>query len=216
MIVAGVDEAGRGSVLGPLVVAGIKIKSSKVKHLLALGVTDSKKLMPKERERLYKEIMKIADDHYIHVLKPADIDRSVAVKALNSLEAAAMSTVINRLRPKVAYVDSCDVNPVRFRETIASTLKCKARVDSRHHADSENVVVSAASILAKVRRDREIAKLRRKMGNIGSGYPSDKKTMRYIHKWIHKHKMAPNFARSSWKPVRQMLDVYAQMKLSKF
>jgi ribonuclease HII len=216
MIVAGIDEAGRGSVLGPMVVAGITIKRSKLKQLRTLGVIDSKKLTPKNRERLYREILKVADDYYIHIVKPADIDRSVATRALNSLEAVTMATVINRLRPQLAYVDSCDVNPERFRKAILSTLTCKARVDSRHHADSENVAVSAASILAKVRRDREIAKLKRKSGNIGSGYPSDKRTMGFVKRWIRKHKKAPKFARSSWKPVKQFLNGYAQSNLYEF
>jgi len=208
-MIAGIDEAGRGSVLGPMVVAGIMIERSKLKQLRTLGVVDSKKLTPKNRERLYGKILKIVDDYYIHIVKPADIDRSVATRALNSLEAVTMATVINRLRPKLAYVDSCDVNPERFRKAILSTLTCKARVDSRHHADSENVAVSAASILAKVRRDREIAKLKRKSGNIGSGYPSDKRTMGFVKRWIRTHKKAPKFARSSWKPVKQFLNVYA-------
>jgi len=216
MIVAGIDEAGRGSVLGPLVVAGVKIKRSKAKYLHMIGVTDSKKLLPKERERLYREIMRIIDGYHFQVLKPADIDSFVARKALNSLEAAAMARTINRLRPKIAYVDSCDVNARRFGKTIQSALECDTRVDSRHHADSENVVVSAASILAKVRRDREIAKLRKKLGNIGSGYPSDERTMKYLNKWIKRHRKAPEFARSSWKPVREMLNGHMQMKIYDF
>ncbi|MEM3127769.1 MAG: ribonuclease HII [Nitrososphaerales archaeon] len=216
MIVAGVDEAGRGSVIGPLVVAGIKIKRSKVRHLKESGVADSKKLTPKERLRLYGEIVKIVDDYYIHVLKPATIDRFVAVNALNFLEASAMALVINRLAPRIAYVDSCDVNPERFKKTILSKLTCSTRVDSKHHADSENIVVSAASILAKVKRDHEIDKLRKKIGDLGSGYPSDRKTMAYINEWIYRHKKAPVFARSSWKPVRKMLSRYAQTKLVDF
>jgi ribonuclease HII len=216
MIVAGIDEAGRGSVLGPMVVAGVKIKKSKLKQLKSLGVKDSKKLTRKNREKLYEEILRIADDYYINVVKPADIDHSVAARALNSLEAAAMAAVINRLKPNVAYVDSCDVNPARFRKAVLSTLECKVRVDSRHHADSENVIVSAASILAKVRRDREIAKLHQKVGNVGSGYPSDKKTMAFVNRWIRMHKRAPRFARSSWKPVKRLLNGYAQRKLLDF
>ena len=212
MKVAGIDEAGRGSVLGPMVVAGITIKKTKIKQLHSLGVKDSKKITPKNRERLYGEILKIVDESYVRILKPADIDRAVATRALNSLEAIAMAKVINRLRPQIAYVDSCDVNPQRFRKAILSALKCKARVDSRHHADYDNVTVSAASILAKVRRDREIGRLRRKMGNIGSGYPSDKQTMGFVKRWIRKHKKAPTFARRSWKPVRRLLKGYVHTK----
>ncbi|MFQ5940186.1 MAG: ribonuclease HII [Nitrososphaerales archaeon] len=216
MIVAGIDESGRGAVLGPLVIAGVTVRRSKLRRLQMLGVIDSKKLSPKNRERLYREILKIVDDYYVNVLKPADVDRSVASRALNSLEAAAMATVINRLRPQIAYVDSCDVNPKRFRKAILSTLKCRAKVDSRHHADSENVAVSAASIVAKVRRDREILKLRQKTGNIGSGYPSDKRTMKFVHRWMHVHKKPPSFVRVSWKPVRLLLKGHTPRKVQDF
>lgn len=214
MIVAGVDEAGRGSILGPLIVAGIRIDKSKLKHLRSLGVKDSKKLTRQAREKLYKKILKVIDNYYICRLKPEQIDSFVSMRRLNSLEANAMARVINRLKPQIAYVDSCDVKPERFRKAVMSTLKCKARVNSSHHADSNNLAVSAASIIAKVNRDKEIAEIRKKVGDVGSGYPSDKKTMRFIKKWVRMHKKAPKFARSSWKPLRELLNGYAQKKIS--
>ncbi|MGH9934108.1 MAG: ribonuclease HII, partial [Nitrososphaerales archaeon] len=70
MMVAGVDEAGRGSILGPLVVAGIKIRESKLKQLHLMGVKDSKKLAPKTREKLYRKILKIVDDYYVCKVTP--------------------------------------------------------------------------------------------------------------------------------------------------
>lgn len=215
-MIVGIDEAGRGSVLGPMIVAGIKVRKSRLKNLKALGVKDSKRLTPKNRDKLYREILKVVDDYYVHIVKPADIDQYVSAKAFNSLEAMAMATVINKLRPQIAYVDSCDVNPERFRKAILSALTCRAKVSSKHHADSENIAVSAASILAKVRRDREIAKLSKRIGHIGSGYPSDKVTMGFISKWMGIHKKAPKFARSSWKPIRRLLNGYAQKKIYDF
>jgi ribonuclease HII len=215
-MIAGLDEAGRGSVLGPLVVAGIMIKGSKVRKLRSLGVADSKKLTPKNRETLYREILKVVDAYCIRRVNPADIDRYVSVRGLNSLEALTMASIIDKLRPRIAYVDSCDVNPKRFKESIVSRLRCRTRVDSRHHADSEKVVVSAASILAKVRRDREIEKLRRNVGNVGSGYPSDRQTMKFVDNWICMHKRVPEFVRASWKPVRQLVEVHLQPRILDF
>jgi ribonuclease HII len=75
-----------------------------------------------------------------------------------------------------------------------------------HHADSLNVVVSAASIIAKIIRDNEIQRIREMYHDIGSGYPSDKKTMIFIKNWVTRYKSAPTFARKSWKPVRIMLE----------
>lgn len=209
MIVAGVDEAGRGSILGPLVVAGIKIRESKLKQLHLMGVKDSKKLAPKTREKLYRKILKIVDDYYVCKVTPRKIDHFVSMKKLNALEAHTMAMIINKLKPQEAFVDSCDVSPERFRIAVMSTLKCRAKIDSSHHADSNNVAVSAASIIAKVNRDREIARIRKRIGNIGSGYPSDKKTMRFVRRWVRTHGKAPKFARSSWRPLRELLNRYS-------
>ncbi len=216
MMVAGVDEAGRGSILGPLVVAGIKIHESKLKQLHLMGVKDSKKLAPKTREKLYRKILKIVDGYYVCKVTPWKIDHYVSMKKLNTLEAHTMAMIINKLKPQKAFVDSCDVSPERFRAAVMSTLKCRARIDSSHHADSNNIAVSAASIIAKVNRDREMARIRKRIGNIGSGYPSDKKTMRFVHRWVRTHGKAPKFARSSWRPLRELLNRYSQMKISDF
>lgn len=208
MIVAGVDEAGRGPVLGPMVVAGISIDESKLSKLRSMGVRDSKKLTPTARNRLYKEILRVVDGHCVCVVGPKKIDLFVARKKLNMLEADAMASVIDRLKPDVVFVDSPDVRPARFAATLDSLLKCNPRIECSHHADSTNVAVSAASIIAKVRRDMAIDKLKKKHGNIGSGYPSDRRTMRFVRRWVRRNSKAPGFARRSWKPLREMLEKY--------
>ena len=115
-----------------------------------------------------------------------------------------MAKVITKLRPDSSYVDSCDVNPARFGKEI-SKLANSGRIYSRHHADSRFVIVSAASIVAKVNRDRAIEKLRKKY-DLGSGYPSDSKTMRFIKNWILNYNKTPEFVRKSWKPVKIMMN----------
>jgi len=204
MIVCGVDDAGRGSVLGPLVIAGISIERSKIKYLSEIGVRDSKQLSPARRENLYKKIIDIVDDYYVAKISPRLIDHSVRKNQLNNLEAQYMAKVISKLKPDSSYVDSCDVNPIRFGKKI-SKLAQSGRIYSRHHADSKFAVVSAASIIAKVNRDKEIAKLRKKY-DLGSGYPSDSKTMRFVRDWIFANKKAPQFVRASWKPVKILLN----------
>jgi len=158
MQICGVDEAGRGSMLGPLVVAGISISKSKVNLLKKLGVKDSKKLSPAARERLYKKIIEIVDDYHVVRIPPRIIDKSVSTHSLNHLEAKYMAKVISKLSPSTAFVDSCDVNSKRFGKEI-SELTSNTKIRSYHHADSKFVTVSAASILAKVSRDRAIARL---------------------------------------------------------
>ena len=202
MLVCGIDDAGRGSVLGPLVIAGIVIKRTKVNQLKNQGIRDSKKLTPLARERLYRKIINIVDDYYVTRISPKIIDKSVFNHALNHLEAQYMAKVISKLSPSIAFVDSCDVNPSRFGKEI-SKLTLHSKIKSYHHADSKFVVVSAASILAKVSRDRAITKLKKKY-NVGSGYPSDPKTKAFVKKSI-KRIESLTFIRKSWKPVQILM-----------
>ena len=204
MLVCGVDEAGRGSLLGPLVVAGVSISKNKIKKLSKMGIKDSKKLSPKTREELYKKIIEYVDGYYVSKINPSTIDRNVLKNNLNHLEAKHMAKVISKLKPNISYVDSCDVNPIRFGKKISRLSRTK-KVKSYHHADSRFVIVSAASIVAKVNRDRAIARLRKKY-DVGSGYPSDLKTIYFVKNYILTKKEVPSFVRSSWKPVQTILN----------
>jgi ribonuclease HII len=214
ILVGGVDEAGRGSIIGPLVVAGIGIRESKIALLYEMGIKDSKSLSPKSRARLFGEIMKIVDSVCIHKIDPVEVDGSVSLRELNRLEAKVMASIINTIGADEVYVDCCDVNPQRYREYLECHLTCKPRLHSMHHADAINMVVSAASIIAKITRDQEIQHIRSKYGSIGSGYPSDERTMRFIQEWVTKNGSAPEFTRKSWKPLRLMLDHMTQYRFN--
>lgn len=206
MQICGVDDAGRGSMLGPLVIAGISIDKSKLRKLSALGVKDSKKLTPKSREELYDKIISIVDDYHIAKIPPRSIDSSVKKHNLNQLEAKYMAKVISKLNPETSFVDSCDVNPKRFGKEI-SKLSGNKKIRSYHHADSRFIVVSAASIIAKVARDKAITKLK-KTHDVGSGYPSDNKTIEFVKKYYQIQKTMPNFVRKSWKPTQNIIENY--------
>ncbi len=204
MQICGVDDAGRGSLLGPLVIAGISIEKTKIPKLSALGVKDSKKLTAKTREKLYKKIILIVDSYYVAKISPKSIDNSVKKHGLNKLEAKYMAKVISKLNPDTSFVDSCDVNPKRFGKEI-SRLSNNKKIRSYHHADSRFIVVSAASIIAKVTRDKVITRLR-KNHDLGSGYPSDRKTINFVKKYYKTQKIMPNFVRKSWKPAQKIID----------
>lgn len=204
MQICGIDDAGRGPMLGPLVIAGISLDKKKLKKLTLLGVKDSKKLSPKLRESLYKKIIEIVDDYYVAKISPKSIDASVKKHCLNGLEAKYMAKVVSKLNPDISYVDSCDVNPKRFGKEI-SRLSDNHKIKSYHRADSRFVVVSAASILAKVTRDRAIARLR-KEHDLGSGYPSDSVTVKFVTKYYKKNHKMPSFVRKSWKPVQRIIE----------
>lgn len=203
MLVCGVDEAGRGSMIGPLVVAGISIEKSKIDELAEMGVKDSKKLTPAARSHLYKKITSLVDDYAVSRATPKMIDDSVARHQLNHLEAVHMARVIKKLAPSVSYVDSCDVNQERFGREIHKMSRT-GKVRSYHHADSKFVVVSAASIVAKVTRDRAIERISR-LYDVGSGYPSDDRTVRFVREWFLANGQVPTFVRKSWAPVKVLL-----------
>jgi ribonuclease HII len=208
MLVAGVDDAGRGSVIGPLVIAGILIDEGDIPKLVQLGVKDSKLLSPSRREALAVEIKRLAQKHAVVKLSPAEIDMAVETGRklfrLNRLEAQAMAKVIELLKPDVAYVDASDVLEERFKQHILECLPFKVEIVSEHKADRKYPVVSAASIIAKVERDREIAELKAKYGDFGCGYPTDPKTLEFLRRCLENFKGYPEFVRKSWKPAKKI------------
>ena len=189
--------------LGPLVIAGVSIRKSRLGRLRKMGVKDSKRLSPKTREELYEKIIEVADDYHVAKIQPRSIDASVRKHALNHLEAKYMARVVSKLDSDVSYVDSCDVNPIRFGREI-SQISGNKKIRSYHHADSRFAIVSAASIVAKVSRDRAILQLQ-KQYDLGSGYPSDPKTIRFVTQFYNTNNKLPTFVRQSWKPTMRIL-----------
>ena len=206
--VAGVDEAGRGPVIGPLVVGGVLFDEETAEGLPSMGVRDSKKLSPRRRKALEAEIMDLAEGWAFFDLQPWAIDkvvkRGVVYRKLNYLEAMAMARVIRELNPDRAIVDPADTIIERFVGDIRRVIPSGIEVHGESHADDVFPVVSAASILAKVRRDRFVADLREEHGDFGSGYPSDRKTVSFLESWFEDRDDCPPFMRSSWATVRRL------------
>lgn len=206
MRILGVDEAGRGCVIGPLVIAGVLIDERSQLELLKLGVKDSKLLSRRQRELLAKEIKQIAIDTYMVKLLPAEIDKAVnsqrKLHKLNRLEARTMAEVIDALRPDVAIVDASDVLANRYKHHIKECLSFPVQVISEHKADRNYPVVSAASIIAKVERDCDIDKLKSQHGDFGSGYMADSKTAVFLETLARRSSVYPDFIRRSWKPAK--------------
>ncbi|MEJ2272007.1 MAG: ribonuclease HII [Candidatus Bathyarchaeota archaeon] len=208
MIVSGIDDAGRGPVIGPLIIAGISINENDLPKLIDLGVRDSKLLSSHKRETLAPKIKELASNWYFIALSPHEIDKVVESKRrlhkLNRLEAQTMAKVIAFLRPDIVYVDASDILAKRFGDHIAEKLSFKIRIISEHKADQKYPIVSAASILAKVQRDKEISLLREIHGEIGCGYPCDPNTIKYLEKCIKEFGFYPNFVRKSWKTSKRI------------
>ncbi len=202
MKILGIDEAGRGSVLGPLVVSGVALQQDRLKYLERLGLKDSKKISPNRRIALSRKINRIADCHTVHITaKDIDLLRSRDVN-LNEIEKIAINRIIKESNPTTCFIDSMDVKPERLKREL-ETMHPDVKVLAEHKADDRYPIVSAASIIAKVERDRAIQEIKKKYKDIGSGYPSDPKTIQFL-KTIPPGEL-PDFIRRSWATVERII-----------
>jgi ribonuclease HII len=215
-LVAGVDDAGRGPIIGPLVVAGVLLGENRDRELLAMGVKDSKLLGREVRSQLAPRVRALATKVSVVEAQPKEIDEVVLhggkLRKLNFLEAHMMAQVISDLGPKDVYIDASDVNERRYGETVRELLPPTLRdikIVSEHHADRTYPVVSAASIIAKVRRDEAVEGLRSEYGDFGSGYITDEKTVTFLREWRRAHAEYPPIVRRSWKTIKEIeLDLH--------
>lgn len=216
--ILGIDEAGRGAVIGPLVVCGALIDSGEEAKLRELGVRDSKLLSPLRREALEGSIKTTVCDYKIMKISAEEIDKSRLSGSanLNDLEAERMAALINHFKPDKAYVDCVDSNPLTFKGRLNKFLRVDSEIIAKHKADEIYPIVSAASILAKVERDASIKKLESEYGEIGSGYPADDRTKTFLSEWLKQHKEYPNIVRKSWGTVTEALGKKKQKNLGDF
>jgi len=211
MTIAGVDEAGKGAVIGSLFVAGVSVLSSSFKYLERMGVKDSKGLSHNRRELLSKRIERIATVR-LREITAKQIDELRAVMTMNDIIVRGHGQVLRNLNPDIAYVDAADVDTTRFSRRVQEESGISSIV-AEHNADKNRVIVSAASIIAKVARDKSIEALRRKLElNVGSGYPSDSVTVAFLERWLHKHGELPPETRRSWKTVQKLQNATQQSK----
>ncbi len=204
LLLCGADEAGRGPVLGPLVVACVTFKEEDLDFLEKEHITDSKKLTPHKRTELAEKIKEKCAEYNLIEILPSQIDQLHTFQSLNVTEVKAFAKVINGLKkkPDVIYLDAADVNEARFGQEIAKLLDFKPKeIISKHKGDSIYRIVGAASILAKTHRDLIIEIYKSKFGEIGSGYPSDPTTRKFIENYLLKHNKLPEIVRTSWKTV---------------
>jgi ribonuclease HII len=190
--------------VGPLVVGGFCVFADRLDDLVALGAKDSKLLTPRARERVFAGLDSLGTRAKV-VLSPRTVDQAVSRGRLNQLEAEAFGRLIRELAPDVAYVDACDPNEGRFGLQVARLAGGTTRVIARHHADRDFPVVGAASIVAKVHRDRALARLRAKLGEeLGSGYPSDLRTIRFARAVLADGSAVPSWMRGSWATMQRV------------
>ncbi len=215
MLIAGIDEAGRGPCMGPLCISVVLIKKTQEEKLISLGLKDSKLLTESQRENFYPQIQSVAQAYSFIKIHPKELDELMTWKSLNEIEAMKIGQLLNELKekPSTIFVDSPDPIAEEFANRIKKYISFSTHIIAEHKADFNYPIVSAASIIAKVERDKEIKKIAEKFGDIGSGYSSDPKTISFIEKYLEENNKLPEFVRNNWETNKRILDNKFQQKL---
>lgn len=227
--VAGVDEAGRGPVLGPLVASAVLVDEADagLADLVRDGLRDSKRLTPSTREVMAARVRDVADVEVKAVSAEAiDRARTVEGRTLNDVEVALFAGLLRKAAPRTAYVDAADVDAERFGREIHRRLDGRSarrvcgpapHIVAEHGADDRYPVVAAASVVAKVERDRRMAAIAEELGgDAGSGYPSDPATVAFLRRWVRDHGELPPHTRRSWKSAARLLAEADQRSLADY
>ena len=210
MLILGIDDAGRGPVIGPMVLAGVLINKDTEREFIELGVKDSKILLPKKRETLAKTIKEKSISWFNVIISVNEIDDVNKDKMnLNDREAVAAAMIINKLNKKKepikVIIDCPSVNIKAWKEYLEKFLVGRANLEvlCEHKADINHIVVSAASIIAKTTRDAEVGKIKKSLGvDFGSGYAADPITRKFIYTSYDKYKGKGIF-RESWSTIKK-------------
>lgn len=214
----GLDEAGRGPVLGPMVMGGIVIPEKKEKIVERMGVKDSKKVTPKRRAVLSRKLTKMFEYELVEIsARDIDLMRAKGIN-LNQIEKLAMKRIIRKLDSDKIIIDALDVKEGRLQEEMQEYAGPNREVLAEHKADENYLAVGAASIIAKHRRDQIIDELNRNYikttkdrNGIGSGYPSDPKTKAFLKQYTYDE--MPEFVRRSWGTVQKIKEEEENNKL---
>ncbi|MFB6219042.1 MAG: ribonuclease HII [Halobacteriaceae archaeon] len=209
MYTLGADEAGKGPVLGSMFAAAVAADPADLP-----AVADSKRLSPERREALAGEVRAVADVGVAEIPVERIDDPGTDMNTLTvEAHAEALAGVAAGGR---AVLDAGDVDADRFARRVADRLDADADIDAEHRADEQYAVVAAASIVAKVKRDAHVAALAEEYGDVGSGYPGDERTRRFLREYVADHGRLPDCARESWQTSRDALAAAEQSDIESF
>ena len=208
----GVDEAGKGPVLGSMFAAAVRVDPEDLPD----GVADSKALAPERRRELARTVREVADAVGVAEIPVARIDDPGT--DMNALTVAAHAEALAAAAEEgdEVYADAGDTNAVRFERNVADAVPVALDVRAEHGADETYPAVSAASILAKVKRDAHVESLAAEYGEVGSGYPGDEQTRTFLREFVAEHGELPECARESWRTSRDVLAAAEQSSLGEF
>ena len=220
MLILGIDDAGRGPVIGPMALAGCLVNEELEQEFKNLGIKDSKQILPRKREELAETIKEKAITFEITLTFPAEItDKNKLGINLNTLEAQKSAEIINKINKRqgkiIVYIDCPSPNIKAWTKTLEQYVENKENLEihCEHKADINHISCSAASVLAKTTRDAEIEKIKKKIGaDFGSGYPSDPVTCKFLKENSGKFKEEGIF-RETWSTWKKVCSDSKQKKL---
>lgn len=213
--VLGIDEAGRGPVIGPMIMSGVMIDEDKVESLG--NARDSKLVSHKERVELDRDIRENKEVEYeVIVIDPEVIDGALLSEELNLnwLEAHKQAEIINKLKPDKAIIDCPSINVESFEKYLRVLLdNSKMELVVEHKADANYKVCAAASILAKVEREKQMDQIRSEVGDCGPGYPSNRITQEFVKNNWNKY---PKIFRKTWSTYKRVVEAQGQKEINDY
>lgn len=215
MKVLGVDEAGKGPVIGPLIIVGYMIEEENIPKLKDLGAKDSKLLPHPKRITICKELKPLALQYKVVTVHPQEIDDAVESPThfnLNWLEAEKTIAIIEELKPDKVILDCPSPNIQKYTDYIKTRLTYQPELIVEHKAE-RHLPVAAASIIAKCVREEEMEKIKKKYGDTGPGYQSNSITQKFIKEHWETH---PEIFRKSWSTWKKQQDHKNQKNLDEF
>jgi len=212
----GVDEAGRGPVVGDMVVAGVAATPRVFENLTVLGVKDSKLLTPSKRMSLYREIINQDTVIVLSYISPRRLDS----ENLNILEENAIIHILTTIAHLLVsrevelhiFIDEIKGRSKSIENRVKSIFNCPVYLTIEPNADAKYPPVATASIIAKVARDLNLKILRGVFGDFGSGYITDPATRNWILEYYYSHSTPPLFIRRSWRTLRKLAPLWYSAK----
>ena len=219
MKVLGIDEAGRGPVIGSMFIGGFVTDEKDLDRLEDLGVKDSKKLSDSRREKIRKDLGEIGNS-IVEEFTASSIDSMMEGMTINRIEIKGFARVIDQADPDKVVMDLPEPDAEEFIDKIKKSMNSDStdiEFTAEHGADDSFPVVSAASIVAKSARESHVEELHSKYGyDFASGYPHDKPTINFLERYLDQEGELPSETRRSWSTAERLIDQHQQNPISDF
>ncbi len=190
--------------MGPLVLAGVLFREEQetVEALEHVGVGSVRRLSPTRRAEVMQTIRKTRSKQLVYRIEPQVIDEADSV---NAVEIAYSARLINKLRPHKVFIDA-PVSEKMFEEYKGAVKRTTFRSPRIRKEDDvfAQAVMAAAKVVAREVHAAEMERIKKRYGDVGSGYPADKKTKQWLKKWKRENKEWPDIVRTSWATVQKI------------